>query len=352
MNKLLNCGIKHKRLVSIAQLVCFFLVIGGSLSLPWASRAESGVSKVRVHNQMDTPIWVIIAENQKHVIETKTRTVGDVEFEAYYKIMVEGGAKIPIEGIPVDASFKESSEFRTKLKEYYEENKEEKYEWSGFIVAGELEVAPGKPNNWSRKGDEKIYYISIRTTQAHILADAVPRSEETITVDASGHIVDDVPAGERIKNGMPVYFESKSKFIGDPITHARWDAGTFDNTGGLHQIVTWDDKPPLQTGVFVRIISNSKTLAAGEYKHMYSAESGWVYYDKKRDNSKQQWKISKTDSEGNSLGEELCYGDEVKISNGWWPKANLGTKNTWLQCVNNDRTTWILRKEPRKITKK
>ena len=37
--------------------------------------------------------------------------------------------------------------------------------------------------------------------------------------------------------------------------------------------------------------------------------------------------------------------DRVKIYNINWPKANLGIKDEWLQCVNHDPTVWVLRKE-------
>ena len=61
-----------------------------------------------------------------------------MEFEEYYKIMVEGSAKIPILDIPIDTSYKKASEFKSRLKQYYEENKETKYEWTGFIKSARL----------------------------------------------------------------------------------------------------------------------------------------------------------------------------------------------------------------------
>ncbi|MCH7964007.1 MAG: hypothetical protein IH852_08720 [Bacteroidetes bacterium] len=349
MKKSLNSGneIKHKRLISIARSACLLLFLSGCISLMCAASVELVVDKVRIYNQMDTPIWVIVAENQKHVTAKETKTVGSVEFEIYYKYMVEGSAKIPIEGVPVDATVKNSSEFKNKLYEYWEKHQKEEFEWSGFIKPGALEIAPGKFNDFSLKGDEQIYYITIRTNKPDDLDDlatATPRSEKIIYVDSTGHINDGSPGGEQIKNGMQVYFESKAKVIGDPQTaNNNWDAGTFGNTKGSHQIVTWNGQP-LEQGMFVRIITNSKTLKTANYKYMYSAQRGWVYYDKKRDKTKQQWKISKTNDEKNSPGDNLHYGDQVKISNGKWPKANLGKKDKWLQCVNDEPSVWTLTK--------
>ena len=306
-------------------------------------------NNVSVHNQMDKPIWVLVSENEKHVIEKKTRTVSDVEFEEYYKVMIEGHAKNPIMGVPVDISFQGNSEFKTKLKKYYEENREAKYEWSGFIAAGELEIAPDNHNDFALKGDDEIYRISIRTTEARILADSVPRREETIIVDESGYISDEdpvEPAREGIENGMPVFFLKGPKLIGDPKTAKDWPCGTFGNAKGRpHRMNTWGGEP-LKNNVFVRITTDDNTVAIDNYNNMYSTDAGNIYYDLKSDNPKQKWKISKVYSgDQDSLPEDkLYYGDKVIISNGYWTQKNLGINGNWLQCVTDDPTTWIIAK--------
>ncbi|MCZ6595998.1 MAG: hypothetical protein O6943_13955 [Bacteroidetes bacterium] len=172
---------------------------------------------------------------------------------------------------------------------------------------------------------------------------------DTTKRDSTG-IVGPTSPKDEIKSGMQVYFLHASGLIGDPQTaNNGWDAGTFGITGGSHQVVTANGQA-LKNGIFVRIITDSKTLAADDYKYMYSAVTGWVYYDKIRDNGKEQlWKISVV---GVPPDGELHYGDRVKISNGYWPKANLGKKGKWLQCVNDDATIWILSKEPGKVSKK
>jgi hypothetical protein len=85
---------------------------------------------------------------------------------------------------------------------------------------------------------------------------------------------------------------------------------------------------------------------------MYSTETGNVYYDElrasgKRAGKKQLWKIAKTNHKDNSSGDLLHYEDRVKVSSGFWPKANLGVNGKWLQCVNDDPAIWILREEPK-----
>ncbi len=308
------------------------------------------VASVDVINQMDTPIWVVIAENQNHVISTKTHTISETEFEQYYRFMIGGNVKSPIPEVPIDIGYQAESEFKSRLREYYEKNQEATYEWSGFIEAGELEIAPNSHNVFARKGDEPLYYISIRTTKVTSIADAVPRSEPTITIDQSGHISEPAPVPEPkpevITNSSKVYFKHAKTVIGDPQTHLRWPCGTVGNTGGSpHAIVEWSGKK-LKNNSLVRIPTSDRTVAKGGYHNMYSSDIGNIYYDKKSSNKKQQWKIMKTNDPGNSEGDDLCYGDKVKIANGKWPKANLGINGKWLQCVNNDPTIWLLSKKP------
>ncbi len=309
--------------------------------------------EVTVKNGMQDNVWVIIAENSKHVISTMTKKVREYDFETYYKMMVEGKAALPIEGVPIEIGGKQSTEFKARLKTYWEDHQEATFEWSGFIVPGELEIAPHSENKWALKGDELPYYISIRAMGGRIIANAVARQDEVIALDANGHIVDARPQAEEIKNNAVVYFqmEAKKKFIGDPQTsNYNWDAGTYLNTGGAHRCES--DRGTLEAGAPVRILSNSKTLVDAQFDIMYSSDIGWVYYDKKRetgsrDGKKQMWKISKTTHRDNSPGAKLHYGDRVTISNANWPKANLGVKGKWLQCVNDDPTVWILRDEPK-----
>lgn len=309
--------------------------------------------EVIVENQTETSIWVIIAENANHVVETRSRTVGDYEFEAYYKLMVEGKAALPIEGVPIEVGGSHSQEFKTRLKTYWEENKEFRFEWSGFIEAGELEIAANSRNRWALKGDELPYYISVRTMGGRILANAVARDDATITIDPTGHIADPVPVRVPIVAGAVVYLQRSGggTFIGDPKTaNNGWDAGTCGPTGGSHNLVPISGA--LEAGTHLRIVSSSATLAAADFKYAYSSDIGWIYYDKHRADSanagrKQLWKLSKTSNDDNSPGATLHYGDQVVISNARWPKANLGVKDTWLQCVNNDPSVWVLRAEPR-----
>jgi hypothetical protein len=311
------------------------------------------LQEVTVRNDTAANIWVIIAENGRHVIETTSHQIREYDFETYYKMMVEGKAALPIEGVPIDVSGKESHEFKARLKTYWEDHQEAKFEWSGFVEPGELEVPPGRQNRWALKGDELPYYISVRTMQGRILANAVARQDKTIVIDKTGHIDDPVPVRKKIANKANVYLQKlkSKKFAGDPQTSStNWDAGTFVGAGGSHKLVSVGNT--LEAGAFVRIQSNSKTLASGDFKYMYSSDIGWIYYDKARKNGsragkKQLWKISKTSHPGNSPGATLHYGDQVVISNGNWPKANLGIKKNWLQCVNADPTVWVLREEAR-----
>ena len=74
-----------------------------------------------------------------------------------------GKAALPIEGVPIEVSGKVSEEFKSRLKKHWEENKESKYQWSQFIVPGELRIAPNKQNHWALKKDEDHYFISITT---------------------------------------------------------------------------------------------------------------------------------------------------------------------------------------------
>jgi len=302
--------------------------------------------KVEVINQMDAPIWVVIAENQIHVISTKTHTISETEFEQYYKFVVSGNVKSPIE-VPIDISYKDESEYKFHLRAYYEKNQEATYEWSGFIEAGELEIAPNSHNIFTRKGDESRYYISIRTNKVTSIANAVPRSEPTITVDQSGHISEpSKPKPEIISNNSKVYFKNDQSVIGDPQTHSGWPCGTVGNTGGSpHAMVEWSGKE-LEDNVLVRIPTSDRTIAKDGYHNMYSSEIGNVYYDKKSDNIKQQWKISKTNDPGNSEGNFLCYDDKVRIANGYWTDAYLGINGKWLQCMKDDPTIWVLSKKP------
>jgi len=310
------------------------------------------VSQVDVINQMDTPIWVVIAENQMHVISTKTHSVSDTEFEQYYRFMVSGNVKSPIPEVPIDVGYKHDSEYKSRLREYYEKNQEATYEWSGFIEAGELEIAPNSHNTFARKGNEPIYYISIRTNKVTSIADAVPRSQATITVDKSGHIREPAPKpkpkpkSEVISNHSEVYFKNGKNVISDPQTHKNWPRGTISNAGGSpHTLVEWTGKK-LKNNALVRILTSDRTVAKGGYHYMYSSDSGNVYYDKKSGNIPQQWKIMKTNSPGNSEGDFLCYGDKVKIVNGNWTTANLGINGKWLQCTKDDQIIWSLSRKP------
>ncbi len=310
------------------------------------------LSEVTVENGMSDNVWVIIAENAQHVISTKTGKIRDYEFETYYKMMVEGKIALPIEGIPVSAEGKESAEFKARLKTHWEDHHEATFEWSGFVVPGELEVAANSRNKWALKGNELPYYISIRAMGGRIVANAVARRDAVITLDENGHILDPVPTRVAISAKAKVYLRQDKKdggFVGDPQTsNTNWDAGTCLKTAGAHHFET--DKGALEAGSAVRIVSDSKTLVDGAYKHMYSSDIGWIYYDKKRktgsrDGKKQMWKLAKTGHAHNSSGDTLHYGDRVKIYNINWPKANLGIKGKWLQCVNDDPTVWILKKE-------
>ncbi len=308
--------------------------------------------EVLVENGMSDNVWVIIAENAQHVLSTKTEKIRDYEFETYYKMMMEGKIALPIDGVPISAEGKESVEFKARLKTHWEDHQEATFEWSGFIVPGELEVAANSRNRWALKGDELPYYISIRAMGGRIVANAVARQDAVITLDEKGHISDPAPKFEPITDKAKVYFQQDKKdggFIGDPQTaNTNWDSGTFLDTGGAHHFET--DSGKLESGAAVRIVSDSKTLVDGAYKYIYSSDIGWTYYDKKRktgsrDGKKQSWKVAKTSSGSNSPGDTLHYGDRVKIYNINWPKANLGIKGKWLQCVNDDPTAWILRKE-------
>ncbi len=305
---------------------------------------------VDVVNRMETPIWVIVAENQSHLIQTKTHIVSETEFEQYYRFMLSGNVKSPIPEIPIDIGYKTESEYKSKLRQYYEQHQETTFQWSGFIEAGELEIAPLSHNVFARKGDEALYYISIRTNKITPIADAVPRTDAKIVVDQSGHISEPTPEPkpkpEVITNTSKIWFKHAKTVIGDPQTHLNWPCGTVGNTGGsAHLILEWSGNT-LKNNSLVRIVTSDRTIATGGYHHMYCSDIGNVYYDKKSTNKKQQWKVMKTNAQSNSSGDDLCYGDTVKIANGKWPKANLGINGKWLQCVNDDKTLWLLSKTP------
>ncbi len=305
--------------------------------------------KVNVINQMDSPIWVVIAENQSHIISSKTHRIAETEFEQYYRFMLSGNVTSPLPEIPVDASYQAESEYKTKLRQYYETHQETTYQWSGFIEAGELEIAPHSHNLFTRKGDESLYYLSARSTKMTVIADAVPRSEPEITIDNSGHIVEPEPVKppqpQVINASSKVFFKHAKKVIGDPQTHLNWPCATIGNTGGAgHIIKPWSGA--LANNSLVRILTKDRTVAKDGYHHMYCSDIGNVYYDKQRANKKQQWKIMKTNAKTNSPGKDLCYGDTVKIANGKWSKANLGINGKWCQCVNDDSTVWVLVKKP------
>ena len=306
--------------------------------------------EVIVENNSPHTIWVIIAEDQKNVIETKTRIVRETDFETYFKLVVEGKVASPIKG---EVSGKESGEFKLRLKQYYEENKEAKYEWSEFIAPGELEIPPGNQGRWARKADSPIYYVTIRTMGRIFPATSIGRQDAILTLNPNGKLADPIQQKKEITANSPVYLQRQGEenFVGDPQTSAyNWDAGTFGNAGGSH--IFEGDNGEITEGILVRIVSRSKTLVDKSYKYLYSSDIGNTYYDKKRksptrNGKKQLWKIAKTTHRDNSSGPKLHYGDRVKISNGNWPKANLGVNGKWLQCVNDDQTIWILRAEAR-----
>jgi hypothetical protein len=185
-----------------------------------------------------------------------------------------------------------------------------------------------------------------------VVANAVARQDSVITIDRSGHISDPVPERVEIRHGATVYFQRQGKgnFIGDPQTsNTNWDAGTCLDAAGAHRCES--DSKLLEAGAPVRLRSASKTLVDASYDNMYSSDIGWIYYDKKRKTDsragkKQLWKIAKTSAAGNSPGAALHYGDCVTISNINWPKASLGVKGKWLQCVNDDPTVRVLRDNP------
>jgi hypothetical protein len=308
------------------------------------------VTKVTVVNQMNTPIWVIIAENQSHVISSKTQHIAETEFEQYYRFMLSGNVKSPIPEVPIDVSYQAESEYKSKLRQYYETHQETTYVWSGFIVAGELEIAAQSQNTFTRKGDEPLYYLSARTNTVSAIADAVPRSEPTITFDATGHIVEPAPTPppkpKAITRKDKVFLKHAKKVIGDPQTHLNWPRATLGNTGGAGHVITPWSGSALANNSLVRIETKDRSVAKDGYHYMYSSDIGNVYYDKKRNNKKQQWKIMKTNDAKNSPGDSLCFGDTVKIASGKWSKANLGVYGKWCQCVNNDQTLWLLTDKP------
>ncbi|MDG1815164.1 MAG: hypothetical protein P8J70_03210 [Glaciecola sp.] len=302
---------------------------------------------VNVINQMDTPIWVVIAENQAHIISSKTQHIAETEFEQYYRYMLSGNVASPLTEIPLDIAYQAESEYKTRLRQYYESHQESTYVWSGFIEAGELEIAPHSHNVFSRKADEALYYVSIRTKQITAIADAVPRSEPELIIDASGHIAEPTPPSpEVITANSKVFFKHANSVISDPQTHLRWPCATVGNTGGAgHLLNHWTGKA-VSNNCLVRILTKDRTVAKDGYHHLYCTDVGNVYYDKISSNKKQQWKIMKTNAVTNSPGDNLCYGDIVKIANGKWSKANLGINGKWCQCVNNDSTVWVLAKKP------
>lgn len=306
---------------------------------------------VRVQNDSPRNIWVLIDENTKHLSERETKVVGETEFELYYKYVVEGNIKCPIEGVPIEVGGKNEQEFKSRLKQYWESSSKESYVWSGFVKAGEVEVQPGKANVWALKSDEDIYYISVRSNGT-MIADAMSRRDDLITIDESGHINDEPAARVAIANKQAVHlYWSKDQMycVGDPKTGtgSNWDAGTFGNAAGAHEfrLVGGAD---LKNGSAVRIISRSRNLQDKAFSHMYCSEVGWVYYDKLRasgrDCEKQQWILSKTSAGGNSSGDLLCFGDTVVISNRFWKDANLGIKDKWLECTRGNTTEWVLKR--------
>ena len=337
----------------LRRVAAILVVIAAVFSLffvPSAAASGDKVKKVSIHNQSDSTIWVMIQYDQKRAIETKSHVIKELEFEAYYKLMIEGKVALPIEGIPIEASGKESVEFKTRLKTYYESNQEAKYEYSQFIHPGELKIAAGKSGDFSLTKETDLYYISIRAMGAEIVADAVPRSEPSIEVNNSGIVASEYAQAIEVKKGVPVYFQKEGKgghFIGDPIKGKnQWDAGTYKDAAGKHHIDPWGGGE-ISSNSPVRIISSSANLADAKFNVMYSSDVGNVYYDKHSDDGKQKWKISKTDHADNSPGDKLHFGDRVRITSLHWPKANLGINGEWLQCVNTDNTVWVLRKDPR-----
>jgi hypothetical protein len=307
-------------------------------------------SRVRVQNDSPRSIWVLIQENTRHLAESETRKVGETDFELYYRDVVEGHVKCPIEEIPVEVGGSREHEFKSHLRTYWEESAKETYVWSGFVESGEVEVPPGRGCNWDRKGDEDIYYISVRSNGT-MVANAMSRRGALVTIDKSGHINDEPAPRIRIADKNPVYLfrasKTRSKCVGDPKTGrgSNWDAGTFGNTPGAHVLELVSGKV-LKTGCAVRIVAGSTNLQDKAFKYLYCSENGWVYYDRKRDsggNSQvQQWILSKTSAAGNSRDVYLCFGDTVKISNRYWKDSNLGVKGDWLECTRHDSTEWVL----------
>jgi hypothetical protein len=306
--------------------------------------------EVRVQNNSPRNIWVLIDENTKHLAESDTKVVGETEFELYYKYVMEGNIKCPIEGVPIEAGSKNEQEFKTRLKTHWESAAKETYVWSGFVKAGEVEVQPRKANVWALKSDEDIYYISVRSNGT-IIANAMSRRDSRITIDETGHINDEPAARVAIANKQAVslhFAKDQGQCVGDPKTGvaSNWDAGTFGNTAGSHELHLVGGAD-LKNGSAVRIKSKSNNLQDQAFSHMYCSEVGWVYYDTLRDSGrdceKQQWILSKTSATGNSSGDELCFGDTVVISNRFWKDANLGFKDKWLECTRGNATEWLLK---------
>lgn len=309
--------------------------------------------KVTVKNESRGYIWVLIDEEKAHLLETKARIVKDTDFETYYKGVVKGNIKCPIEAVPVEAGVEVENEFKKALKDHYEHSLEERYEWSGFLKGGETEIPPGKMNIFTLVGKVDNYYITVRSSLLDKApANGMSRSEDVITIGQTGHINDQPRERKAIANEQEFYLRKKDmqSYVGEPKTgrFGTWDAGSFGVAKGLHKLQLVQGAE-LKNACHVRIISRSSTLQDSKYCYMYCSDTpeGWVYYDQGQGVSgiaaeKQQWILKKTSAEGNSPGDALCFGDTVQISNRRWKNANLGVKDGWLVCTRDNSAEWVL----------
>ena len=306
--------------------------------------------KITVKNATKQPMWVMIKTERCRVIDTKTRKVGDTDFETFLKMVMKGEVNLalPADLANIGAGSELTPEMKIRLHQHYEESKEVQYQWNGFVTEGALRIDAGRSNDFSIDSAGPVYYLSARNPTLGTFADNVSRSEDEIVIDDNG--INDQQLNKNMIHAPStcVYLKaSNGKFIGIPPMYGMFDqapAGKVDEAGAKHKILVGEGDR-ITSGQEVRIQCTDEHTGND---CMYSTLYGSVYYKPHATWNQQIWKIAKTGNAKNSEGEHCSFGDEVKIINAHWPEAILTyDDDNWLRCHNDiqvagDRKTWIL----------
>lgn len=311
--------------------------------------------KIIVKNETKQPMWIMIQTERCQVIETKTRKVGDTDFETFTKIVMKGEANVslPADIAGIGASSELTPELKVRLREFYDNSKEKKYQWNGFVTPGNMRIDANQSNNFSIETANPTYYLSGRNATLGTFADNVPRSEDEIVINETGIHDKQQYKGIILASSDPIYFKAlNGKFIGNPPMYGTFDqapAGKVDEAGAKHKILVGNGDR-ITSGHEVRIQCIDEQT---NNNCMYSTQYGSVYYKPHATWNQQIWKIAKTSNSKNSEGDLCSFGDEVKIINVHWPEAILTYDNdNWLRCHNDnsvadERKTWLLCSSPK-----